>query len=531
MGVKQSDTILAPGRVSTAMLDGIVARLDHPDAHDKEALTALRAYSRTTGIDDGIAIAQALHETGNFTSVRWRNDLNIAGIGIPSDSTVQPFRIASVDEAVRIFVNCLYAAVTGKRSPAVPVPANAEDWFVRVWLAKVNHPNFPGVRTVADLNTRYAANNDQHATWAWDDGYGGKLVSRAKQFMPGLPDQGSVTTPPKGEAPMAITFGLVPHPAYQNRPITKAEGRGQNNLGKRSVKGVVWHRILGSLYGTDGYFRNESVNALTDYGVGVAARDGAANDGMILRWNDPLGWQSGWASGTYNGAYGDGEAFVRKYGVNAINRDQASIEISGDYDTPLSEKARDAIAALTAYWADQYRIPWDVFPIAPQDGFSFVRWHQEFTLGTGKVCPGAVVIRETPALIERTRAILKKHQTAGTSPQPVPDPEPEPTPEPQPEPAELKLPAGMSWGLVGRLYNPLGIKDPDTGKRVRFSQNSRTAMKWFDQAVATIPEGGSWKEGNWGPLVEIIRRGDGGRVYQFVGFTHPVGPAKEQDAA
>jgi hypothetical protein len=219
------------------------------------------------------------------------------------------------------------------------------------------------------------------------------------------------------------TFGHVPMPTYHSRPIYKPDGAGQNNLGKRSVKGVVWHRILGSLNGTDTYFRRSDVNALTDYGVGVLTTDGKTFDGVIYQWNDPRGYQSGWASGPVSGAYGDGLAFVEKYGVNAVNRDQVSIEISGHQKTPLSEPSRDAIAALTAYYADQYGIPWDVFPIAPQDGFSFVRWHQEFTRGTGKLCPFDVVIAETNDLIERTRAILKKHQTANVTEPVTPDPE------------------------------------------------------------------------------------------------------------
>lgn len=210
---------------------------------------------------------------------------------------------------------------------------------------------------------------------------------------------------------MAVQFGRCPHPAYQDRPIVKAEGHGQNDLGQRTVKGVVYHRMIGTLWGTDAYFRLDHVDALTDYGIGVEAQDGTQNDGLIIRWNDPLGRQSGWASGPVNGAYGDGLAFVNKYGVNAVNRDQASIEISGKtYDVPLSEKSRQAIAELTAYWADQYRIPWDKWPISDQDGFSFVRWHQEFCIGTGKVCPGTVVMAETNALIERVRGILKVYQ-------------------------------------------------------------------------------------------------------------------------
>jgi hypothetical protein len=214
---------------------------------------------------------------------------------------------------------------------------------------------------------------------------------------------------------MAITFGRVPHPAYHNRLITKVEGVGSDNLGRRSVRGVVWHRMLGTLWGTDSFFRNPLIEGLTDYGIGVRAVDGAANDGLILRWNDPNGYQSGWANGKVIAPHGDGLRFIQKYGQDVHNRYQVSIEIAGQYDTPLSPKSRQSIAALTAYYADQYGIPWDVFPIAPQDGFSFVRWHQEFTGPQEKPCPGSVVIGETAALIERTQAIMREFQTAPSS--------------------------------------------------------------------------------------------------------------------
>ena len=44
------------------------------------------------------------------------------------------------------------------------------------------------------------------------------------------------------------------------------------------------HSMVGTLWGTDGYFRNPEVQALTDFGIGqVAGDDGLAE---ILQWND-----------------------------------------------------------------------------------------------------------------------------------------------------------------------------------------------------------------------------------------------------
>ena len=352
---------------------------------------------------------------------------------------------------------------------------------VAEWKARITSPNYAyrDTVTVRDLIEVYAPSSDNNDV----DQY----VATVEAVINRLPRM--------EEPQMAITFGKVPHPPFSDRPITKAEGNGQNNLGKRTVKGVVWHRILGSLWGTDSYFRNDSVAALTDYGVGVLAQDGITNDGLILRWNDPLGYQSGWASGPLSAPYGDGLAFYNKYGINAINKDQASIEISGYQNTPLSEKARNAIAGITAYWADQYGIPWNEFPIAPQDGFSFVRWHQEFTIGSGKECPFAVVMDETPALIERTKAIMQQYQESAA---------PGPEPEPEPEQPKHEIPKGKTVELLRRQYGR--AVNPVTGEDEGFDLGRAAPQVWLAYGKRT---------GRWPELTKIIRRGDGSLLYQY----------------
>lgn len=461
---------------------------------------ALWADAAERNIRADVLFSQADLETGSFTSTYWERDGNPGGLAAFDDGSSWGLTF-SPEKAARAHVThmCAYLGITPRA-----------DWIATDarWQAVKDAGYFGDVTTTDDLG---------NGRWATDPDYAEKLQQRYRAYWGDPP-----TEEPPVSTPSTLVFGTVPHPDYQNRPITKREGVGMNNLGRRTVKGVSWHRILGSLWGTDGYFRDPDVAALTDYGVGVLAQDGAANDGVILRWNDPLGFQSGWASGTYSAthAYGDGAAFVNKYGVNAINRDRASIEISGFQNTPLSPKAKQAVAAITAYWADQYEIPYDVFPISPKDGFSFVAWHEEFGPDLGqKKCPFEVVKAATPELIEMTRAIMKQYQTAGA--------EPAPEPEPEPDEEELTLPAGMTWQLVARLFNPLNVKDPDTGKKFTFSRNSKTSMAWLRNALRSIPPGEPWVKGTWGPLVEIVRRGDGGRIYQFVGFTHPVGPPKE----
>lgn len=221
-----------------------------------------------------------------------------------------------------------------------------------------------------------------------------------------------------------MKFGQVPHPAAREDWCTDRQNMAWDSLGQRTPRGVVLHRMIGTLWGTSSWFKQGAGRSpsLTDYGVGVGSIDGAANDGLILRWNDPTGAarpgcspnRSGWASGPVNKPYGNGKAFLDDCGsINCVNRDQVSIEISGNYETPLSSRAFESIAQLVAYWADQARIPWTTFPMIPGKNYGFIRWHQEFTIGTGKICPGGVVMKETPVIVERVKQILRQYQGAG----------------------------------------------------------------------------------------------------------------------
>jgi hypothetical protein len=310
----------------------------------------------------------------------------------------------------------------------------AEFWKKR--LTSTTGP-YKDTVTVEDLIHVYAPSNDGNNEAAY--------VAAIKAMVGAWPEPG---------ASMAITYGRVPHPGYLDRLIVKPEGQGWNNLGPRQPKFVVLHRMIGSLWGTDGYFRQPGVNALTDYGVGVAATDGADVAGTIIRWNNPTGVRAGWASGPVNGAYGDGLAIVNKYGLNAVNRDGVSIEISGNYDTAVDGKAFEEIAQLMAYWWDWMKIPHTSAPINPATGISAVIWHQEFTLGTGKVCPGKVVMDQTDALIARAKAICKAAQEGTATNTTTPRPGTTPAPQPAPD-----YPEGLDADLAERWFGKVVVGD------------------------------------------------------------------------
>jgi hypothetical protein len=225
-----------------------------------------------------------------------------------------------------------------------------------------------------------------------------------------------------------LVFGNVKHPPYQDRLIPDAQNYAWDNLGQRRVYGVAQHTMVGTLWGTDAFFRGGAAG-LTDYGIGDVS-DGAGNDGVILRWNDPLGrphpgispnrWP--WASGPCNGMEGDGPAFVGKYGANAVNGYLVSIERSdgGNPERAPSDKYLESFCQLTAYWADQAKVPWNTFPINPTTGLTFYYGHYEFST---KSCPGYAVRAKQGYVIERVREILQAAQVQST---PAPEPEDDP---------------------------------------------------------------------------------------------------------
>ena len=257
---------------------------------------------------------------------------------------------------------------------------------------------------------------------------------------------------------MALTFGKVPLYGYVDRYIaSKREGFGWDNLGPRTIRFVTLHRMVGTLQGTDGYFRDPTVSSYTDFGVATATSDPAI-PGYIYLWNYPNGIRSPWASGPLSAPYGDGLAIYQKYGINAVNRDGISLEIGGTNEA-IDDFTWNEIVHFIAYWADQCKVPWTSFPINPATGISFVIWHNEFTAGTGKQCPFMWLRDRTPKLIDDVQAFLKQYQegvVAGPETKPIPTPAPEEKMWTSPSP--IRALAEADPDTVGDLVIPNGTK-------------------------------------------------------------------------
>lgn len=221
-----------------------------------------------------------------------------------------------------------------------------------------------------------------------------------------------------------IQFHRVPKPEFVDKTYiskNKNEGVGWDNLGQRKPKFIALHRMLGTLKGTEIFFAPPNSPHLTDFAIGVEAIDGKVAAGRIDQYNDPLGYKSGWASGRVSAPYGDGLAIVQKYGINAVNRDGISIEISGYQKTLIDDAAWAKLVAFCAYWVDFMEIPYDALPLNPHTGINAFIWHQEFTIGTGKECPFDEVMRRTNELYKAVAAYLKPYQTGGGIIIPLPE--------------------------------------------------------------------------------------------------------------
>jgi hypothetical protein len=364
---------------------------------------------------------------------------------------------------------------------------------VRGWRDRITSPIYKDgiyakTNTIKELIYTFAPPNDQTKTTTE------KYITNIVQLMNSWPEE-------ETEQPM-VTFGNVPHPAHTNRLNAMRVNEAWDDLGARTIRSVAWHRMYGTLWGTDGYFQGEAIRrALTDYGVGTLAQDGSANDGMILMWCDPHGKRSPWANGPVDRPIGDGKAFVDRYGKIGVNRDISAIEISGTSGfTPLSAKARRAVVMLTAHHADRYEVSWETFPMIPDEGNrSFVIHHGEINGGKRDTCPGSVVAAETNSMIAEIKEYLRQRQTSGAPTPTTPAPTPT-TPQPMPE-----YVPGVDAGIAARLF---GAVEGEDGKMYQFDASGKVTKAWIEDSIAT---------GEWPAITAVWKYDDGRRYVLFEG--------------
>ena len=380
MTVTPNDAILGPTIGSAAQALAYAAG-GHRPADVAAYLEEVYRLGPLTGMNAILICAAAMDETARFTNRWWTERLNAGSLGVTGDPVQDEASPTFADGAASARAHVahllLYATGTIDRGGLTPADDPRHDAYVAAYGAVAR------ATTLDALGGTYAANPQ----------YGAQIAAHANAIL-AMP----------GGTPMPDTLnmkpGLVPFPPFTDSLVLDNETNAYDLLGKKVVCAFVLHRMLGGRDSTAQYFHNFAPG-LTELGQDAAT-------GAFLRWNDPDGAahpgvsadRSPWASGVYNvngDAYGDGPKLVARFGVNGVNRNALAWEIDGFYGDPWSDAAMLVAAQACAANAHDYGIRWDTFPYIPDEDRNFTIWHQEVTGPAEKICPGPVVMAQTPA--------------------------------------------------------------------------------------------------------------------------------------
>jgi hypothetical protein len=291
-------------------------------------------------------------------------------------------------------------------------------------------------------------------------------------------------------APPRPVFGRVVPPPVDRRDIPPDLNTAWDDLGPRRPRFAVIHRMLGTLAGTDRYFRTDARHrARTDYGIDHES-------GAVWRWTDPLGRHAPWASGPYDDPSAVGRALVARFGLATVNRDGVSIEIAGMERDGVSSAALDALARLVAFWADWAGVPHDRWPINPETGVAFVARHEDFAK---KACPFDALRELVPEVERRAGAILRAAQAGPAVSRPhVPAAPVAPPATPVP-PTGLVVPPGVTIGQLGDWFGRV-TSNGDKALTFAFDPAGPVSRLWLEYGAT---------EGRWPQLAVVeIRAGD-----------------------
>ena len=410
--------------------------------------------SAATGVDPLVVSSIGWIETGApgtglpFRSSWWVNGFNFGNLGITGDkqqnAAAQTW--STPGDGVRATVAHLVGYSSGKNWRSVWDTDELGDPTVidkRFNLAIANTPNSGGVKTLADLNNRWAVDIDND--------YGGKLAERANKLAAAIKDP-PVTIPPN-ENPEPIPGEQEPPMATYNydngvRPpavdIKVTEGNkyaGYINPADHFIAGFVIHSAYGSLEGSTQWFQGG--NALTDLMVGNSF-DGAALDGQVRRFNDAYGPRYSWSSGPVSSPIDDAAKFLEIFGPNpeVVNMYTTAMERSCGSNVAtneVTEKEHKARCAWIAYHANIYgkylfektgkhQFTCDTFPLIPsQNNRSFIIYHGEINADKRTSCPDAFVRADIDREIADIRALMAKWQKGTDTIPPQVPPEQLPT--------------------------------------------------------------------------------------------------------
>lgn len=297
---------------------------------------------------------------------------------------------------------------------------------IRAWRDRLYSPTYKdGVYaktdTIREMISRYAPEDDGNDTEGYIDG-----------VVNGMNRNGFT----KEDSPMVdynYKNGVMPD--FKNYEVADSKKyAGYIDPAQHDIKAFVIHSAYGSLVGTTGWFQGG--NALTDYMVGNTL-DGAALDGELRRFNNPVGSRYAHASGPVDRPIEDAAKFLELFGPSpsVINMYTTALERScNNSGSPaVSDKEHTKRVQLIAFWANEYGrkqkaktgndvLTCDTFPIIPtENNRSFLIYHGEVNAGKRQTCPDQNVRATLDRIIADVRTLLARWQKATDTIPPEPD--------------------------------------------------------------------------------------------------------------
>lgn len=292
---------------------------------------------------------------------------------------------------------------------------------VKEWRSRIDSPNYAyrDTTTVEDYIHVYAPSSDGNNEAEY-------VRFVLAQYVPPPP----VVPKGSGMTGLNMTKGLIPLPAMEmdiidvGRRDTSLACRGYDWLGHRPLTPdfLVLHRAQMDPGGSNsGYFHEVCCPALTDLEVNCVT-------GHMKRFVNRGDAPSGWANGVVSAPFGDALAWLNGPGgwnLDTVNRNGEACEVTGWFAQPGTGVTREDTVSFAAWkslaqWiasrAHDYGITYLDFPMVKAQGRSYITWHKEWTIGTGKICPGATVVNGTANLIEMARSIMRLAQIGTKSP-------------------------------------------------------------------------------------------------------------------
>jgi hypothetical protein len=452
----------------------------------------LHGWCVRVGVDFVVAFGQWCDETGVGTSFYWYTYLNPAGLGA-LETRDKPGQITYVGgtfdppKAARAHVIHLWLYAVGTTLPAELAPYEGDD--PRWDAARPNAGKGPTLRALA-------------GAWAANLAYASQIVSHIDRAMPGMEDPDVAMT--------GYNFdpALVPFPAMDMMIVAKpGERAGFDRVPSRKnrIVGVCDHITAGNgtipgyraFFGTGG---ERAWDALVD---AIIAPNGDAA-WYNYPYDDNLGGtRSPWASGGTDGLEGDGPAFIRALGIEAINGRLVSKEHIRTVGQPIPDAMIDTSGRITAAVMQRAREPWDSYPVNPSAGCVTHMIHSEFTGKGGdgpEECPGLQFKLEIDPIQDFVRGLLKVAQQTGVN---VPTttaapPAPVPPTKPVENPAHDLYPDGMPDYAAARKAFGTGTKHRRDGTDVGFGfqEKNPVSLAWLARGATEMswPKIDEWWE-------------------------------------